>query len=512
MDFAGCQHLENQVKLYMGEKMKEELAALKEQRDVRQNLIRMKELVKEDSSAKKLLNAESEDSLWEGLLQHEDAKVRKNTALMIGELGRNELLEALFSAYKKEQQLFVKSSYLKAMQKFDCSSYLEQLKEIYRTLLEEEPPEENKKHIRQELRELEILLSKEEGHKRHSFCGYDIESEVVLTTDKGYAGITAEQVKNARVAVSSTGVKVRTKNLKPVTHIRTFREMLFGIHCKEKIEKEPNSAAGRLLESDLMELLSQHLKGQPPYYFRMNILSPMETEEKNAFLKQVATGLEEKSGRRLINSANDYEIEIRFIQSKDGTFQPYLKFYTMPMERFRYRKNALPVSIHPAQAALLMRLALPYLSEDACVLDPFCGVGTMLIERKAAYPAKALYGVDTYGDAIQGARENTELAGENIHYVHRDFFDFTHRDKFDELIANMPAKGKKTKEEQDTFYRQFFEKAGTLLKKRGIMVLYTNETGFVKKQLRLHREFGLLKEYCIREKEGYCLFIIETKE
>ncbi|MGN0271550.1 MAG: methyltransferase, partial [Lachnospiraceae bacterium] len=136
----------------------------------------------------------------------------------------------------------------------------------------------------------------------------------------------------------------------------------------------------------------------------------------------------------------------------------------------------------------------------------------MLIERKAAYPAKALYGVDTYGDAIQGARENTELAGENIHYVHRDFFDFTHRDRFDELIANMPAKGKKTKEEQDAFYQQFFEKAGTLLKKRGIMVLYTNETGFVKKQLRLHREFGLLKEYCIREKEGYCLFIIETKE
>ena len=50
------------------------------------------------------------------------------------------------------------------------------------------------------------------------------------------------------------------------------------------------------------------------------------------------------------------------------------------------------------------------------------------------------------------------------------------------------------------------------MKKRGIMVLYTNETGFLKKQLRLHREFGLLKEYCIREKEGYCLFIIETKE
>ena len=182
------------------------------------------------------------------------------------------------------------------------------------------------------------------------------------------------------------------------------------------------------------------------------------------------------------------------------------------MRRFSYRKNALAVSINPAQAALMLYLAKPYLKEDAAVLDPFCGVGTMLIERNKVLPARSLYGIDIYGQAIEGARENTQLAGVEISYIQKNFFDFTHRHKFDEIVTNMPTRGKKSKEEHDAFYAEFFQKAKQHLKPGGMIIMYTNEAGFVKKQMRLKKDMHLLKEYCIRQKEEWYLYIIEIEE
>ncbi len=75
----------------------------------------------------------------------------------------------------------------------------------------------------------------------------------------------------------------------------------------------------------------------------------------------------------------------------------------------------------------------------------------------------------------------------------------------------MPLRGKKTREEQDAFYSQFFDCAGKFLKNGGHMILYSNEGGFVKKQLRRHMEYRLLDEFCIREKEGFYLFIVGKK-
>ena len=80
-----------------------------------------------------------------------------------------------------------------------------------------------------------------------------------------------------------------------------------------------------------------------------------------------------------------------------------------------------------------------YLSPDAIVLDPMCGVGTLLIERRKALPARSLYGVDIYGDAILGGRQNAGQARINVYFVNRDLSDFRHSYSFDELITEMPA-------------------------------------------------------------------------
>ena len=479
------------------------LEDLKNQKEVRKNLIQMKELLKDEETRKELSELSAGNSIFLEFLNDEDPKVRKNAALILGMTGNQEMLPALVQAYEKEKTLFVKSDYVKAMQKLDCTDYLTPLKLRLEELQKMQAEESEKKHIRKERKELEKLLEQGESSKLHAFCGYDQPCDMILTTDRGFAQMTAEQIHRGRKAVAPSGVHL---------HIRTFREILFPIHCKTNLLPEPEQTAEGLLAGDLLQLLERHLQGDAPYFFRMQILAPMAEDKKNIFLKKTAYALEEKSGYRLKNTPGRYEVEIRLIQKREGDFHAYLKFYTLPMRRFSYRKNALAVSINPTQAALMLYLAKPYLKEDAAVLDPFCGVGTMLIERNKVLPARSLYGIDIYGQAIEGARENTELAGAEISYIQKNFFDFTHRHRFDEIVTNMPTRGKKNKEEHDAFYAEFFQKAKQHLKPGGIIIMYTNESGFVKKQLRLQKDMHLLKEYCIRQKEEWYLYMIEIEE
>ena len=188
-----------------------------------------------------------------------------------------------------------------------------------------------------------------------------------------------------------------------------------------------------------------------------------------------------------------------------------MKLKTVPQHRFYYRKNSIAASIHPATAAVIMELAQPYMKEHAQIMDPFCGVGTMLIERHKKLPARQIYGTDIYGEAIEKARENAALAGVNINYIHRDFFDFKHEYLFDEMITNMPIRGKKTKEEMDMFYGQFFDKVSQHMAPGGVIIMYTNEEGFVKKQLRLHENMKLRDQYLMQEKNGFYLMIMEIR-
>lgn len=95
-------------------------------------------------------------------------------------------------------------------------------------------------------------------------------------------------------------------------------------------------------------------------------------------------------------------------------------------------------------------------------------------------------------------------------YINRDYFDFTHGYLFDEIITDMPVSAG-NKEETDFLYRRFFEKSGELLADHGRVIMYSGEMGLVKKYLRLQESFRLLKEFCILEKRGMYLFVLEKK-
>lgn len=495
--------------------MKNEIEKLQKKEDIRSTLSFLRKEIKESDKKEEVLKLLSgrEELLTEQLFS-EDAKTRKNAALLLGDLQMQNAKEALFSAYQNENTLFVKSSYVAALGKLQAEEYLDFFKDRLEQLKQETVSEQERKHRNEEIREITNFVIFEEGIDEHQFCGFKNPHEILLLTNSQQRETTLLEVKELGASIQrkaelhALGVKIFSKEIFPFAQLRTYRELLFPIAVKEKLQEVPKIAAQKLWESDFYSFLTECHKGSAQFTFRIEVKAK---EPKVEFVKKLGAALEETSQWKLKNCTKNYEVEIRLIETKDGGFVPFLKLYTIPIKRFSYRKNAVSSSIHPSTAAMLVRLAKPYLKENAQILDPCCGVGTMLIERDICVCAREKYGIDIFGDAIEMARENAALAGEKINFIHKNYFDFTHGYLFDEIITNLPTRGKKSKQEMDEFYAEFFEKSKHILTEDGKMILYCNESGFVKKQLRLNPCYKLLQEHCIRKKDGFYLFIIGRK-
>lgn len=483
--------------------MREVIEELLKQENTRQNLSRLRSLIKEHEckvQAYELLK--EHDDLLISFLASEDAKIRKNAALLIGDLQISHLADDLFKAYESENTRFVKSSYLTALLQLDIPQLVPKLVDQKKLLEQTEITEENRKHVDEELREINKILIKYNGIKRHTPILEGVRAELLLTTNKLHREIVRRQLPVKETKLHPLGVIVKTDNIRLIMKVRTYRQMYFMINTEGLLSGNEREMASQLWKSDMYDILRRMHREPGPFYYRI------ESSADGEFQSRLSAALDRLSGGKLINSANNYEIVIKLIQTRDGSYFPCLRLCSVKDDRFTYRKNVLSTSIHPSTAALLVELAKPYLKENAQIMDPFCGVGTMLIERKLAVPAREIYATDIYGDAIEMGRENARIAKTGINFIHRDFFDFKHDYKFDELITDMPVRGKQTRSEMELFYERFFDKAKQILAKDGIIVMYSNEIGFVKKQIRLRPEYKLLQETCILDKKGFYLFVI----
>ncbi len=497
-----------------------------EKREVRQNLSKLREEIKDKKKKETGKKLGRENSLvLEHLLEDDDPKIRKNTALLIGDLELSFLQMPLWRAYEKEETLFVKSSYLTAMQKMDMSAFLNPLKERVQKLSEETVTQENQKHIREELQQLDNMIVSLEGRKKHVFTGWQKESEVILLANRRHLETVLEELKElpdvitGNAKLMNAGIRLKTSALKQIMEVRTWQEILFLIEGMKTCEKDPVKAAETIACSGLMRFLEERHKGEAPFYFRLEVkMQPLlgdlkntkaVLEEKQKFVKTFVQQLEQETRRMLINSTTDYEIELRLVENKEGRFNVMVKLFTLREERFTYRKEVVSSSIRPVNAALLVQLSKEYMAEGARVLDPFCGVGTMLIERQKKIKADTLYGLDIFAEAIEKARRNTEAAGQIIHYVNRDAFTFTHEYLFDEIFTNMPfAQGKKTPLEIYEIYCRFFENAGNLVRTGGVIALYTHDRSYVDK-LFPKAGMELLKKCQINVKEDTWLYLLK---
>ena len=517
--------------------MNNELTALWENvrsnKDIRQSLSRIRAMIKEagalDQLAYELSSIDNTEKLL-SCLNNEDAKTRKNAALLMGDVAGEVMLEAnkesadrmfmeaLYDAYVAEQQLFVKSSYLTAIKNYDYREYLDRLKKRLDELTALEPEDSDKKHVDEQIRVLSDMVVMAEGIKKHQFHGYGIQSDIILTTNRRHADTVAEQIKELpdvdpeKVSTFAAGVMVNSDSVDELLRVRTYNELLYKVKGMVVLPQDPIEAAKKAAQSTILRFLDDRHRNEDkrPYYFRVELKSKMDLAGKSTFVKKFATALEKATDRKLINSTSDYELELRLIETKEDRYNCLVKLYTIPDDRFRYRAESTATSLKPVNAALMVELTKKYMVEDAQVLDPFCGVATLLIERQKVVKGNTSYGIDVNPEAIAKAKINTEAAGQIIHFINKDFFEFTHEYLFDEIITDMPfATCHKTEEEIEEIYAKFFAQAGRYLKTTGKIIMYTHNRELVNEHAASNG-FKILEHIVMLEKAGTDLYVLEV--
>ncbi len=496
--------------------IKELIEKIKNKEQVRQNLILLRKEIQDENQRRALAYLLcGEYDLFVELLEDPDPKVRKNAALILGEMECEETLEDLIRAYEKEETLFVRSDFLKAIRAYDYEAYLPVLKEQKKRVEHTQMDDGKAKHLREENALLQTMIFQYEKPKKHIFTGGDGQKpiEVILVTNRCQREATKRQLAGEKAVMLAGGIRFVADRIEPLLNIRTWKEMLFPIPGIAYAQGTPENIGSMLGSSKMREFVQKLHSGTEQFCFRVEVKSKMPLEKKGNWIRRMAASLEQSCARKWINAPEEYEIEIRLIQTKEDRFIPLLKFYTIEDNRFSYRKEYLPTSISPVNAALLMELGREYLREGAQVLDPFCGVGTMLIERNACVKARTMYGVDILEEAVEKARENTKRAGLPIHYINRNFFDFEHEYLFDEIVTNFPGKNKNRNEGQICdLYHRFFEKASDHVRDGGILMLYSSERALIQKNCSKYPHYCLKKEYMINEKEKQEFFIIQIKK
>ena len=501
---------------------------------VRENLSQLRQVCREDPALLQECAEPEFLALWEECLGNEDPKARKNAALFLGDLAGAGISESgeehgkrvlwdpdrtarlLWECCKKEETLFVRSSYLKALAQFPeetLDAYAQIFSEELERLQQEEIAAEDAKHIRQEKKALEELVSRTSaGDPAEGFCpaGMGGVHRVMLTADPAVRPLLAKAAARMaeKTAVTPFGVAVTTDRLADVLQLRLYREVWFVVRQRADRPARREDLAGAVAASELLPILRRFYPDRETFSFRVRMLGMEREKRKAQFVEKLAFDLEEASGHRLVNRSRGYEAGLILREKQDGTFRVFVRIMGMEDGRFAYCRHRYPTSMHPAAAAAMAALAQPYLKQEARVLDPFCGVGTLLVERDRLVKTKWMYVTDIYGDAIRDGRENAARAGEEIYFVNRDYFDFTSEHLFDEIICEFP-RALPGQEEPEEFYRRFFAKSLELLDEGGRMIFLSQEEGQVKKYLRLRKELRLIRQIDFREREA--IYVVEKR-
>ncbi len=479
---------------------------------VRQNLSSLRQELKNvkiTSDIQYLFEMESDNLIQ--LLNHEDAKTRKNVALLMGDLGLECFKSPLFHSYLREEQRFIKSSYLSALSSFDCTEYIEPLNTQLKVLMSQTQTPENKKHIQEEIRAISNIIIQETGISMHTFIGFEYPFDCILLTNKLHKQLIEAELENGKILPFAAGVRVITDNLSDILALRTYSELLFVVPGLTSVSLDPIEAANQIAKSNLLVFLSNIHSEKTPFHFRVELKSKLPLDKKTTFSKKFSSELESLTNRSLINSTSNYEIELRLIENKQGFYSVLLKLYTIIDHRFSYRKESIAASIRPVNAAQLVALAKDHMIDNSRTLDPFCGVGTMLIERQKVVKGNTSYGIDFYAPAIEKAKINTSAANQIIHFINRNYFEFTHEYKFDEIFTNMPSEtGHKSLEEIEVLYQDFFDKSREVLEKDGTMILYSHNPELVN-TLSFTKNYDIIEAFEVVKKENAWLFVLKFK-
>ncbi len=440
--------------------------------------------------------------------ESDDAKTRKNAARAIGFVNDPLVPSILIRAFQKESVLYVRPQYLKSLRNFSLEQPIRDILRARRDeILSADISPEDRKHLNEELLMLnECLSDHEEG--KHIFTGWGLENEVLFAIDKPFIPVTDSFITDEpKKKVLPTGILLKTRLLDRYLNLRTYREILFFLPGVKVVSDDPYAAARQLIDGGLVKYLRERHEGDGAFGYRIE-LKGVEEKKKSVLIKRISGEILRLSDHELVMRKDNYEVELRFLLREDGTYRFFFKLFTLQESRFAYRKEAVAASIKPVTAAGFLKLYERYLKKDAKVLDPFCGVGTMLFERNILSPVTVAFGVDTYGEAIDKARRNGNESEYPIYFIHRDFFDFRHDDLFNEIVTDMPfTMNPDELPKIDTIYYRFFTKAKDHLTDGAYVLMLSRNADLVRKYAS--GIFRIEESVEIAEKTGLTGFVLK---
>ncbi len=463
--------------------------------------------------------SELDEDFFKRLLVSDQAKVRKNGARLIGQMKLTGLGEDLIRALQVETVRMVRPSMILALGALD-SREAETFLASYKVEEASDPSQE--KHRLAEEEALEQARARYQKLPSHSFAGLIDEMDLKLICSKGLEeALSNELIQTAALQDMRPPLLIEKKEKGSVTirlmnaagalsvlkACRTYQKFLIplGADCSIfGLKKDPEKAAQKILS-----IVRKCYQGPDVYAFRMEMSVPVNgfTGEKNGFatrqeqVKKMASTLQKSSDGHLVNSPSHYELQL-----KVTTRSSYLELDSYQDVRFAYRKAAISASMQPASAAGLMRLAMPFIKEDALVYDPCCGSGTLLIERAMACGLprpKKLLGTDISAKALEACRANLkgafEITSDPIYstaLIHKaDLTGIRMKKEVDEVYANLPFGIRVGSHENNLdLYQKLMENLTQWLKEGGIAVLYTMEGRLLEAQLRRHPRLVLLRK------------------
>ncbi len=482
------------------------IEAIKQGQNKRAMVTKLKEFIKKQT-------IELDWSFLFSLLQDEDNKIRKNAAIIAQYNGVNNHQEEFIDLFLKEENWIVKNEMIEVMKDFSLKDRLEDLEGFYKSLdtTFDDPNWRHKEEMKGRLMEI-FYYYKKILHPK--FIDLAPKSKIILTTLSTNRELVLDKLKTKNKKLTSMGVLLLANSMRELEDIRDYNELLFVLSGFKEVCFDLDILSKKIVESNVVEQLNQMHNGDGIYSFRIDTSTLKKDKLKNDDIKRLGLKIQTLSQGKLMNSTSDYDIEFRLLETAKGYAQVFMKLYTYKDLRFDYRKHALATSIQPYVAASIMDLIEPFTKEKARVIDLCCGSGTLLIERDYLSPCKFLMGIDIFNDAIIMAKENSERAHVNIHFVQRDLNRFKHDHLFDEVYANLPVQSaNKDRKSIETLYMQFMKKAIEITEKDGFIFAHTSDVDIFKKVMRFYKDsIDLLGEKKLKIRRGEsALFILQVK-
>ena len=421
-------------------------------------------------------------------LEHDDAKVRKNSAVVLGPW-IPEAVPALTRALQCESVLWIRPSLLLALGAVGGPQA--------RVALEAwTPTDPAESQARDKALDRTAPPPADRAVRRPLAAGEAVELWTRPGLESALGKELQERLGRTARPLAPGRLGLETDDLHQLLGLRSLGEVLIPlISGARPPDLAPSLARQASRQGVFDRLLAWHTPAAGPLPYRLEVRGPaLDHGRRRALIGELIPVLDATTAQ-LVNSPSHYMVELRLLLRPD-TFQLLARLCTLPDQRFAYRLADVPAALDPVVAAGLVR-SLPNIAPDARVLDPCCGSGTLLIERGLLAPYGELVGIDIASQAVRAARGNAAAAGlQRTSFCPGDAAELDLQGPFDELIANLPfgiRAGDHTANQ--AVYAALFRQLPDLLAPRARILLYTQEQKLTHrlfartKALRLSRTF-----------------------